>query len=148
MDHEIWEQDDEIDNYEVSNEGRVRNKKTGYILSVGRDEQGDKVVYLYKGGKKVRRKLKRLIAKHFVEGDISESYVKHKDGDKENVVSDNLILEERNSGKRIRVVETGEVYESLQACSDVIGVSKSYISKCVNYPFYGTRQKLHFEEID
>lgn len=148
MDQERWEQDDEASNYEISSEGRVRNKKTGHILSVGKDECGDKVVYLFKGKKKIKRKLKRLVAKHYVDGNISEAYVKHKDGDRENIVPENLILEERTSGKKIRIVETGEIFDSLQECSNSIGVSKSYISKCVNYPWYGNKQKLHFEVVD
>ena len=40
MQKEIWKDIEDFPNYEVSDQGRVRNKKTGHILSPVPDKDG------------------------------------------------------------------------------------------------------------
>lgn len=148
MDQEVWEQDDEASNYEVSNKGRVRNEKTKKIIKPFVNEIGDEVVHLYSDGKRITRKVSRLVAKHYLESDLDGKYVKHKDRNKGKNHANNLYVKSKKSGKRIQILETGEVFESLEECSKRLGMSKSYLSKCVNYPFYKNKKGYHFKILD
>ena len=80
--------------------------------------------------------------------DISDAYVQMINGDEEDVCSDNLELRSKYNGKKIKVVETGQVYSSIDECSNILGISRSTISRCVNYPFYSNRLNYHFEYVD
>ena len=87
---EAWQKTD--GNYEVSNFGKVRNSKTGKMLTSGREADGTRVVYLWIDGKRQKRRLKRLVAESFSVKDISDAYVQTINGDEEDVCSDNLEL--------------------------------------------------------
>ena len=143
---EAWQKTD--GNYEVSNFGKVRNSKTGKMLTSGRESDGTRVVYLWIDGKRQKRRLKRLVAESFSVKDISDAYVQTINGDEEDVCSDNLELRSKYNGKKIKVVETGQVYSSIDECSNILGISRSTISRCVNYPFYSNRLNYHFEYVD
>lgn len=143
---EEWQKTD--GNYEISNSGKVRNIKTGKMLSSSRDSDGSRVVYLFIDGKKQKRRLKRLVAESFSVEDISDAYVETINGDENNVGLDNLEFRSKYNGKKLRVVETGRVYSSIDECSKILGISRSTISRCVNYPFYNNRSNYHFEYVD
>lgn len=144
---EIWTEVKDIENYEVSDEGRVRNSKTGRILSHSIDEQGDDVVYLYDGNDKYKRKVHCLVAESYLDGDAKHSYITHADGNKRNVKANNLRLKNKKSGKKVKVLETGMIYDSISECSRDMGISTSTISKNLNYAFYHNRYGFHFEEV-
>lgn len=144
---ETWTKVKDIENYEVSDEGRVRNSKTGKILGHSIDEQGDDVVYMYEGRRKHKRKVHCLVAESYLDGDVEHSYIKHIDGNKRNVRADNLKLKHKKVGKRIHVLETGVTYDSIADCSRDMGMSASTISKCLNYKFYNNQYGFHFEEV-
>ena len=80
-----------------------------------------------------------MVAESFSVKDISDAYVQTINGDEEDVCSDNLELRSKYNGKKIKVVETGRVYNSIDECSNILGISRSTISRCVNYPFYSNR---------
>ena len=147
---EEWQQNDDIDTYEISNKGRVKNILTGHILKSQKDRHGDDVVHVYKQGKRYKKRIKRLVAETFIDKHIDDSYVDYidplKSDDKNS--TDNLQICPKNHGKKIRVTETGEVFDSITECSKALGMSISTISKCTNYPFYNNRLGLHFESID
>ena len=79
--------------YSVSNQGRVRNDKTGKILSPAISHNGYLFVCLYYGKSHYCRKSKhihKLVAEAFI-GDCPVGFhVNHKDGYKENNCPDNL----------------------------------------------------------
>ena len=145
---ETWEKVADVKNYEVSNEGRVRNSKTGRILAHSIDEQGDDIVYMYEGGIKYKRKVHCLVAESYLDGDIEHSYITHIDGDKRNIKATNLKLKPKRQGRRIKVLETGDIYDSIKECSRELHVSPSTISKCLNYNFYRNIYGYHFEEVN
>ena len=76
-------------NYEISNFGNVRNKKTKQILTGDVNNAGYRRVTLYVPDKK-RFFIYRLVAYHFCEGFNEEFVVNHKDGNKLNNNADNL----------------------------------------------------------
>lgn len=148
---EEWRQSKDMKNYEVSDEGRVRNSETKRIINPTVNSHGYEVVTLYDNGTKHTKRVHRLIASNFFNEDMNEYDVKHKDRNKLNNRVDNLRLKKRygsRNKKRIRVVETGEVYDSITACSKDLGVSISVISKMINGCSFGSKTDYHFEVVD
>ena len=134
--------------YEISNSGKVKNTKTGRILSSSQDSDGSRVVYLFIDGKKQKRRLKRLVAEAFSVEDISGTYVRTMNGNEEDIHVDNLEFRSKYNGKKIKVVETGRIYNSIDECSKALGINRSTISRCTNYPFYNNRLQYHFEYVE
>ena len=134
--------------YEISNSGKVKNAKTGRILSSSQDSDGSRVVYLFIDGKKQKRRLKRLVAEAFSVEDISGTYVRTMNGNEEDIHVDNLEFRSKYNGKKIKVVETGRIYNSIDECSKALGINRSTISRCTNYPFYNNRLQYHFEYVE
>ena len=87
---EKWLPTREFSNYEVSDEGNVRNKKTGQILKPYINNQGHKQISLYENGVKHIRKISRLVAELFCEDWREGLDVIHRDGDRGNIHSSNL----------------------------------------------------------
>ena len=143
---EVWKQIKGNKNYEVSNLGRVRNIKKGRILKHSIDKEGNSIVTLYSKSKKNVSKIHRLVFGNHTEHDLTNEYVSHIDGDKQNNELNNLELKHKR--KKILVVETGEIFDSIAECSEALGMSISSISKCCNYSFYNNQYNYHFKEID
>lgn len=79
----IWKTIPFEDNYEISNNGEIRNIKTNHIKSVRSDRYGYDRVTLYPSGKTYT--IHRLVAIMFLsKADPSFNVVNHKDGDKRN----------------------------------------------------------------
>lgn len=134
--------------YEVSNSGKVKNIKTGKVLASGRDSDGSQIVYLWINGKRQKRRLKRLVAESFSVEDVSNVYVKTINGNENDIHPGNLELRSKYNGKKIKVVETGRIYNSIDECSKALGINRSTISRCTNYPFYNNRLQYHFEYVE
>lgn len=64
--NEIWRAIKEYPNYEVSNQGRVRNIKTHRILQPSYTKDGYQFVGLYKDGKQKYYRINRLVAEAFI----------------------------------------------------------------------------------
>lgn len=76
--------------YEISNEGEVRNLKTGALITGSTNSYGYRVVRLRKNGKNYDYKLHRLLAKTFIENPFNYDCVNHIDGNKLNNSLENL----------------------------------------------------------
>ena len=91
---EIWKNISGYERYEVSNLGRVRNNKSGKILSMRKAENGYLRVNLRKGNVKYEKPtvihVHRLVAEAFLAPIVGKNCVNHIDGDKENNCVDNL----------------------------------------------------------
>lgn len=89
--------------YEVSNTGRVRNTRTGHILTATIHKTGYKNVQLWSAGKFKTFMEHRLVAFAFI-GDppTSDHEVAHSDGDKTNNKAENLrwVLHTENMADR------------------------------------------------
>lgn len=148
---EVWRPSNYAENYEVSNDGNIRNLKTGKILKGSTDSQGYKTVSVRINDKQKTKKVHRLVADAFLEEDIRGIRVSHKDGNKRNNKIDNLEIGKgviNTNKKKIKIIETGEVFDSVSECSRATGLNRSSISKCLNYSFYNNRYGYHFEAVD
>lgn len=143
---EKWIESNIAEGYEVSSEGRVRNSKTGRILTPCLDNKGYETVKVKENGRRITKRVGRLVADAFLDEKPGKPCVGYIDGNKRNNRIDNL--ERRRCNKKIRVIETGEVYNSIRECSKAIGINEATISKCCNYDFYNNTKGLHFEALD
>lgn len=85
----FWKVINEFENYEVSNEGFVRNIKTGVVLKT-QYTNGYKCIYLRNTEIKKKLKIHRLVAQHFIPPVEGHLHVNHIDGNKENNSNRNL----------------------------------------------------------
>lgn len=148
---ELWMDIKENPNYEVSSEGRIRNKKNGLILKPRPGSNKYLRVSIYdRTVQKVRDKaIHRLVADAFFDGDHDGLDVNHLDGDKTNnfignlewcTRSDNLKHAYRtnlrpsphNRCRAVRIIETGEVFNSVRDCARYLGCMHSNISLCLH----------------
>lgn len=144
---EHWIQNKESPDYEISNKGRVRNIKTGRVLKTNVNSRGYMQVCLRNNNTQITRKIHRLVADTFFDGDHQGLDVNHIDGDKLNNHISNLELCTRKENidhairnglkeiptkVKVRVIETGKVYDSLSACSKDICGDRTQIRRCLN----------------
>ena len=113
---EKWKQIKTHPNYEVSSEGRIRNRRTGHVLSCTRTGGGYLKVNLGNGSKSTQR-VNRLVAFAFL-GDPPEGriYCHHKNHDPADNRLENLewvTPEENSTQPHTNSMETG------QTCSGV-----------------------------
>lgn len=164
MTEQEWRRCRRIPAYEISNDGLLRNIRTGRIMKTRINNDGYEVVALTINGKVQSEKIHRLVAEAFHEDD--ECYgmdVTFRDGNRSHNHADNLLWISRRElinntykqgrrqthrMRRIRCVETGEVFDSIIECSRAMGICSSSICKCVNDGYLKTREGYHFEPID
>lgn len=160
---EEWKPLRETDQYEVSTEGRIRNVRTGRILTGTIDGQGRVQVCLTIDGKVGTKVVHRLVAEAYFGDECNGKDVYHRDRDKTNNRVDNLVVGTRsdvikyayrhgdmtpNNQRPVRCVETGEVFESVSECARQMHISKQSVSRSANNPVSHTKDGLHFEHID
>lgn len=162
---ELWTEIDGFPTYFVSDHGRVRNWTTGYALRshllVGRGC----VVRLRsrKGAAVLPQFVHDLVLENFYDRPIDRINwtIVHVDGDLTNNRMSNLKFERRDklkeeqehiararnhNRKPVKIIQSGEVFDSIAACADHIGGSSSAISDCLK----GYRQHhlgYRFEEV-
>jgi len=146
---EHWAAITGFENYEVSDQGRVRDVTTGNILDINYTRGGNESwfgqVILIRNGKQCKRLVNRLVAIAFCQGYFLGLEVDHKDGDKENCAASNLnwvpysenIEQAYRTGwikktnhdkrKRVRIIEIEKDFASLTACAEYLEVSRAAI---------------------
>lgn len=142
---EEWEVVEGFPGYLVSNTGRVHNWDSGLDLAQTAKSNGHLSVNLWIGPQKtVTKMVSRLVAAAFM-GDAGVKVVRHINGDVTDNRAENLKYCTRseiqqqidNSGtnykgrkttKRVRVVETGQVFVGVGECARAFGVTSSAIS--------------------
>ena len=144
---EVWKKIRNHDRYEVSSYGRVRNSYTGKLLKPGVHKQGYLLVWLCENGTRYAKSVHRLVAEAFIQNPNNKPQVNHKNGDKtDNNVknlewvtgSENTIHAYRTSlfnGRpkvRVKIVETGEIFDSIKDCALAIGGTKGNVSSCAS----------------
>ena len=169
---EIWKDIPEFEGiYEVSNMGRIRSLsrivRSGrgnrinptVILKPAIGQWGYEQVCLRKDGKKYTKRVNRLVAQAFIPNPNNLPQVNHIDGDKTNNCVDNLewcdashnmkhCFDNRMSNwtTKIRIIETGEVFNSKAECARKIGGHISLIDMCLKGK-RKTHKGYHFEII-
>lgn len=115
--------------------------------------QGYKTVILTKNGKQKSFYVHRLVAETYIPNPDNLSEVDHKDRNRENNCVNNLkwvsYIEngrnKSNSYKRVKCVETGEVFETRAAAARQYNVTKSSINRAVWTG--GTCKKMHWIDV-
>lgn len=85
---EQWKKIEGFENYSVSNNGQVRNDKTGRILKTYKKPSG--YIQVQMGRKTVPKYIHRLVAQAFIPNVSNKPQINHKNGNKGDNRADNL----------------------------------------------------------
>lgn len=142
---EIWKPLRNFPSYNGSTEGRIMNIRTQRILKTFINEKGYEKVCLRKNNQQYTVSVHKVIAETFL-GEHPGMDVRHKDLDRSNNRPDNLewctraesISKAFKRGSklparfiRVRVVETGLIFDSVSECARALDCDRSSISKCL-----------------
>ena len=158
-----WHKIKGFESYEVSNTGKIR--RNGHEKAVT-DYNGYYHVDLYRNGKRITKRINRLVAETFIPNPLNLPEVNHKDGNKHNNSVNNLewvtksenmkhafrsglakpsygMLGKKNpnagrKGKPFRIVETNEIFKTSLECEKKKGLNNRHINDCLK-----GRQKTH-----
>jgi hypothetical protein len=146
METEEWRTILEAPRYVVSNFGRVANSITGRIMKTSVNSDGypnlSLTIISPTGNIQINRSVHRLVAVAFLPTDDFSLEVNHKDGIKTNNVVWNLEWNTRSQNQRhafetglfkrgggkIRIIETGEVFETQKEVADAVKGSQAGVS--------------------
>ena len=134
--------------YEVSDFGRIYDRILERNLYQTPDRAGYLRVKLRVEDERKTVSVHRLVAKVFFDFDISNLEINHIDGDKTNNYLGNLEVCDRSTNmihafneglanpinvmpKQIRIVETGEIFDSTGQVDRYLGVSSGSVSKTI-----------------
>ena len=140
---ETWKPLRNFPSYNGSSEGRIINVRTQKILKPWINKKGYAQVCLFKNKRPYTVSVHRVLADTFL-GEQPNLDVRHKDGDRLNNRPDNL--EWKITSISIRVIETGEIYESIRACARAVGCDHRDIQRYLS----GKRISVkgyHFERV-
>lgn len=147
--------------YEITENGNIRNSVSGRLLRPN-DVSGYMQVSLSNNGHRVCKYVHDLVADTFYEGNHEGLQVNHKDGNKKNNHISNLewctcrenIRHAIENGLRpeyvgrakmkVRIIETGDVYDSFMDCAKAINGNRSHVCNCA-LGRRKTHMGLHFE---
>lgn len=155
---ELWRIIRNHSNYEVSSEGRVRNRNTGKIL---KPRNNKKYARVNIDGKD--KYVHRLVAENFyeIESDDYDNYdVIHRDGDhsknflwnlkfctRKETIQHSYETNRSRNNYRIRIVETGEEFLSVRECARKINGQRTCILRCLHGE-QSTYMGYHFEFVE
>lgn len=163
---ESWRKIASFPNYKVSSKGRIKSQRT--IMTPYTTKNGYKQIRLFSNGKHHSKYVHRLVAEAFIDRDNDRFEVNHIDGNKANNSVENLewCTHSENTRhaikkglfspyklpinphpkRRVRIVETGDVFDSVTECATYIGGNKSGVSACLCGKAKSYKG-FHFEEI-
>ena len=149
---ETWKTINEFPNYEISSHGRVYSRKRDIILKPYYDGWKYPKVSLQYNGRRVDRTIHRLVAEAFIPNTLNKPEVNHLDGNKDNNRVDNLEwvtrseneihafkngLNDRSSydagrpKRRVLVIETGDVFNSICECAEYFNCTHTNVISCL-----------------
>lgn len=156
---EVWKQIIEAPNYSVSNMARIKNNKTGRILSPSMHRKGYLQITLRVDKRPKTFLIHRLVAIAFVPNPNNLPEVNHKDGNKTNCNQKNLewctngynqehkyriLGHESATYKPVVCVETGVVYKGICVAARAVGVGAQQLSDCLRGRYH-TAGGLHWK---
>lgn len=156
---EYWKNIDGWERYEVSTDGRIRNKESGCVLQSRANSCGYMRVGLCKHRKQKWVFVHRLVAEAFIANPDNKGQVNHKNGNKTDNRAENLewvtasenqshrrkvLMKDGSPKKQVRCVETGVVYPSIhEAARQTNGCFKQISAVCTGK--YRTHMGKHWE---
>lgn len=166
---ELWLTVEKYPEYEVSSHGRVKSKKNGAILKPFKTNSGYFQVKLWHDGRHHHVYIHRLVADTFYDGIHDNLEVNHINGDKLDNFVGNLEFCTRSENarhaietglfkpyqlppyhggaKKVMIVETGEIFNSITECAEHIGGYVSGVSACLRGKVH-THKGYHFEFVN
>ena len=160
---EIWKDIEGFPGYQVSNQGRVKNKKTGHVLKPQiNNRSGYYQVSLSVGGKSHTVYIHHLVASGFL-GKRPNGYdIDHNDTNKLNNKASNLEYCTRSENisrtyktgsnpytTQVEIIETGEVFSSISECAKAINGDPELIRQCLNPKYSRYRHNgYHFKVVN
>ena len=157
---EQWKNIDNYD-YEVSTKGRVRNLRTGRIMKGIPTRGGYLQIGLFKNGERKRFYIHRLVLETFNPTDDETLEVNHINENVQNNRLENLEWtthkknmnhgtrterSSKNRGKRIKCIETEQIFDSINECSRITGIQVGNLWKQLNGKIKSCKG-LHFEYV-
>lgn len=155
--------------YEVSVYGEIYSKRTGIVLQPARDKKGYLRVVLCDSDGMHTKKVHRLVAEAFIPNPEIKPEVNHVDGCKgnnrvtnlewnthkenmEHAFANGLGKRSEKCGspkKKVRIIETGEVFDSISDCAKHVGdnPSHTHISSCI-HGRRKTHKGYHYEVVN
>lgn len=162
-DEEVWLDIDEAPRYVVSNYGRVMNKRIGRVLNGGNKSYA--FVNLNTETGQITRSIHYLVMRAFVGPKPPGYEINHIDLNTRNNMLSNLkyvthLENMRHASenfawgrvlnpiqKRILIVETGEIYDTLEEAADAVGGNEYSIKQVLSGQLRRHRN-YHFEYVD
>lgn len=169
---DMWSKIKGFPNYSVSDDGKVRNDRRGKPKALNKRPDGYLGVDLYGNGHRTTAKVHRLVGDAFLPNPDGLPQINHKDGNKYNNSVDNLEWvsaednmkhavknglwhpsygmlgkENPNAGRpgiRVRIIETGEEFQSITDCAEAINGNDRHICDCLSGR-QRTHRGYHFE---
>lgn len=145
MDEELWRDWPQDPRVKVSNKGNVVSYKRGVCspLKVSHNNRGYQQVGAGHHGSP--QYVHKMVAETWIDNPNHYREVNHINGDKDDNSVENLEWMTHSQNMRhawrtsltkggsipIRIVETGEIFESVSECARRIGVSQAHISNCL-----------------
>lgn len=159
MEEELWRDWPRDPRIKVSNMGNVISCKRGapYALKVCYNNCGYQQVSAGSGSSS-KQLVHRMVAETWISNPNHHRDVNHINGNKDDNRVKNLewVTHRQNichamrtglmKGGPIRIVETGEVFESIRECARRIGCSSGHISECLTGK-RSTYRGYHFERV-
>lgn len=162
---ELWRTSSKYSDYEISSEGRVKRKSTGTMLIATDDSRGYPAVTIFDCDGQHTKNIHRLVAETFLPNSEGKRSVNHKDGNKRNNHISNLewVTDSENMKhayrtglkvrpdtcgspkRRVRIIETGDVFDSVGDCARAIGGDQAHIFNCLSGRYH-THKGYHFED--
>ena len=161
VEDEEWSEIRGFPDYLISSWGRVYSFKSDRLLQPRPSSWGYLQVCLSKSGERLWPYVHRLVAEHFIPGEDVGLEVNHLDGDKTYNNERNLewVTKRMNNqhaydtglnrgrGFSIRVVETGDIYDSISECASSVGMTATGIKYALRYQTK-TRNGLSFRYVN
>jgi len=136
---EIWREIEDFPSYAVSNYGYVKNIDTNHILRPQDNGHGYLRVDLFFEGYHKKFYVHHLVALSFFGEYRRGMQITWVNGDRSNNATNNLRLMRQDPrhykparktwGKRVRIVETGEIFRTVKDCARAIGADHGTIYK-------------------
>lgn len=139
MTEEVWAQIPDFPDYAISDLGNVKNLKFDRPLHPRENSYGSQRVVLMRDGERHELYVHHIVAAVFVTGYVPGTRIKHRDdNNSNNDVTNFRFTNGRGLGqraknlipptyRRVRIVETGEVFRTVENCARHLGGDPSSI---------------------